>query len=135
MRNSLPNRTNQKGMTLVSWLFLMALIGFIVLIVLRMFPIYTNHYKIEGVLHSLADENSLYSMNREELLQLIDRKLNINMASGFKHEHFTITLKENGNKVMAIKYEDRRNITGNIDVVVKFEDSIIVPRNGAVIVL
>ena len=113
----------------------MGLIGCIVLIVLRMFPIYTNHFKIEGVLHSLADENNLYNMNREELLSLIDRKLNINMADGFKHEHFTITLKENGNKVMAIKYEDRRNITGNIDVVVKFDESIIVPRNGAVIVL
>ena len=135
MRPNMRGNSKQKGLTLVSWLMLMALIGFIVLIVLRMFPIYTNHFKIEGVLHSLADEADLYNKNREELLLLIDRKLNINMADGFRHEHFTITLKENGNKVMAIKYEDRRNITGNIDVIVKFEDSIIVPRSGPVIVL
>ena len=135
MRPNKHSYSKQKGLTLVSWLMLMALIGFIVLIVLRMFPIYTNHFKIEDVLHSLADETNLYNLPREELLSIIDRKLNINMASGFRHEHFTITLKENGNKVMAIKYEDRRNITGNIDVIVSFDESIIVPRNGPVIVL
>ncbi len=133
MRSCMPGKRKEQGLTLISWLFLMALIGFLVLLVLKMFPIYTNNFKIEGVLQSLAEEKDLYNMNREQMLTLIDRKLQINMVSGFKHDYFTMTLKDNGNKVLAIKYEDRRNIAANIDVVVSFEDSIIVTRSGSII--
>ena len=133
MHAHIPGKKKQQGLTLVSWVLLMALIGFLVLLVLKMFPIYSNHYKIEGVLHSLGEERELYNMNREQMLTLIDRKLHINMVSGFKHGYFSITLKDNGNKVLAIKYEDRRNIAANVDVVVSFEDEIIVTRSGSVI--
>ena len=133
MHSNMPSNRKQKGLTLVTWLLLMGLIGFLVLIVLSMIPIYTQQYKIQGVLHSLSDEKDLYNMNREQLLTVIDRKLQINMVSGFKDEYFTIDLKDNGNKIMAIKYEDRRNIMGNVDVIVKFDDSITVMRNGSVL--
>ena len=74
----------QQGMTLVSWLLLMALIGFLALIVLKMFPIYSNHYKIKGVLTSLEEERDLYSLDRQQLLSIMDRKLHINMVNSFK---------------------------------------------------
>jgi hypothetical protein len=135
MRQNILNRKNQKGMTLVSWVLLMALIGFLVLIVLRMFPIYTNYYKIQGVLHSLEEEKELYNLNRQQILRVIDRKLQINMVNDFKHDYFTINLKDNGNKEMTIEYQDRRNIMANIDVVVSFKDSIVVTRSGGVIAL
>ncbi|MEL0069032.1 MAG: DUF4845 domain-containing protein [Gammaproteobacteria bacterium] len=135
MRQNILNRKNQKGMTLVSWVLLMALIGFLVLIVLRMFPIYSNYYKIQGVFHSLEEEKELYNLNRQQILTVMDRKLHINMVNDFKHDYFTINLKDNGNKEMTIEYQDRRNIMANIDVVVSFKDSIVVTRSGGVIAL
>lgn len=135
MRQNMLNHRNQKGMTLVSLVILLAVIGFLALIVLRMFPIYSNYYKIQGVLHSLEEERELYNLNRQQILRIIDRKLQINMVSGFKHEYFTITLKDNGNKEMTIEYDDRRDMMANVDVVVSFKDTIVVTRNGGVIAL
>ena len=135
MRQNMLNHRNQKGMTLISWVLLMGLIGFLALIVLRMFPIYSNYYKIQDVLHSLEEERDLYSLNREQILRVIDRKLQINMVNGFNHESFTITLKDNGNKELTIEYEDRRDMMANVDVVVSFKDTIVVTRNGGVIAL
>lgn len=122
----------QQGMTLITWLILMAIIGFLVLIVLKMFPIYTKHYRIKSSLESLGEEQSLYEMRREEVLNLLDKRMQFNMVEGFQHDHFTITLKDNGNKEFRINYEDRRNIMANVDVVVKFDDVIVVSRSGAI---
>ena len=133
MRKNMLNQSKQKGMTLVSWVLLMGLIGFLVLIVLRLFPVYTNHFKIQGILHSLEEERDLYNLNKEQILTIIDRKLVINMVDGFKDEHFKINLKDNGNKEMIIEYEDRRDIVANIDVVVSFKETILVMRDGSII--
>ena len=135
MRQHILRSKKQQGMTLISLILLLAVIGFLALIALRMFPIYSNYYKISGVLESLADERELYNLNREQILRIIDRKLQINMVSGFKHEYFKITLKDNGNKEMTIEYEDRRDMMANVDVVVSFKDTIVVTRNGGVIAL
>lgn len=122
----------QKGMTAIGWMFVLALIGFFVLITLRLFPIYSNHYKMKGVLESLTEERDLYDMTRQEILVLINKRVTINMADGFREEHFQIVLKENRNKEFHIKYEDRRPMMGNLDVVAKFDDYIVIAPNGAV---
>lgn len=127
------NPHRQQGLTLISWLFVMALIGFFVILTLRMFPIYTNHFNIEGSLKSLAEEDNLYNMRKDQILELLERRMHINRVEVFKKEHFTIDLKNNGNKVFKIAYEDRRPIMANIDVVVSFSDEIIVTQSGTVI--
>ena len=119
-------------MTALGWLFVLALIGFFVLVTLRLFPIYSNNYKMKGILESLTEERNLYEMSREEILVLINKRITINMATGFKSEHFKIVLKENRNKEYHITYEDRRPMMGNIDVVAKFDDYIVIAPNGAV---
>ena len=133
MRSNMPNMKKQRGLTLISWLFVMAILGFFVLLTLRLVPIYTNHFSVKDVLMSLESERDLYSFNQQQVLTILKRKFNINRVIGFKDEHFSITLKDNGNKVLRIAYEDRRNIMGNVDVIVKFDDSIIVTQNGSVI--
>jgi hypothetical protein len=133
MQRQRPYLKRQQGLTLISWLFVMAIIGFFVLLTLRMFPIYTNHFSIQGSLKSLSEERDLYQKTREDVLTLLERRMQINRVVGFKREYFTIDLKNNGNKVFKIAYEDRRTIMGNVDVVVKFSDEIIVTQSGTVI--
>ena len=134
MMNQLRNNPKrQQGLTLISWIFVLALIGFLVLIALRMFPIYTNHFSIQGSLSSLAEERDLYELRKEQVLTLLERRMHVNRVQGFKPEHLTLELKDNGNKVIRIEYEDRRPMMANVDVVVKFSDEIIVTRSGAVI--
>lgn len=119
-------------MTAIGWLMIMALIGFFVLLTLRLFPIYSNNFKLKGILESLTEERNLYDMQREEILSLINKRITINMVEGFKSEHFKIVLKDNSNKEYHITYEDRRPILGNLDVVAKFDDYIVIAPNGAV---
>ncbi|MBT8449813.1 MAG: DUF4845 domain-containing protein [Gammaproteobacteria bacterium] len=121
----------QQGMTAIGWLFVLGLIGFFVLLALRLFPIYSNNFKLKGILETVSEEHNLYELDRNEILVLIDKGITINRAEGFKKEHFEIVLKENRNKEFRIKYEDRRPILGNLDVVAKFDDYVVIAPNGA----
>ena len=122
----------QQGVTAGGWLLILALVGFFVLLTLRLFPIYSNHFKIQGILESLAKEENLFTMPKKDMLRIIDKRLNINFAEGFKPEHLLIELKKTGSKEIHIRYEDRRPILGNMDVVAKFDDFLIVSPRGDV---
>ena len=121
----------QQGMTFLGIAMVLALIGFFVLLTLKLFPIYSNNFKMKGILESLAEERNLYEMTRDDVLSIINKRVTVNLADGFKNEHFKIVLKDNGNKEYHITYEDRRPMLGNLDVVAKFDDYIVIAPNGA----
>ncbi len=126
------SKKRQQGLTAGGWLLVLGLIGFFVLLALRLFPIYSNHFKIKGIVESFTEEKTLYNMPRKDLIRMINKKLNVNFAEGFKPEHLKIILKKTGKKEIHITYEDRRPILGNLDVVAKFDDFVIVKQNGDV---
>ena len=130
MITALPGKKRQQGVTFGGWLLILGLVGFFVLLALRLFPIYSNHFKIQGIVESLTKEENLFRMPRKEILKIIDRRLNINFAEGFKREHLVMLLTKSGHKEIHITYEDRRPILGNLDVVAKFDDYIIVTPGG-----
>ncbi|PCJ49535.1 MAG: hypothetical protein COA74_05090 [Gammaproteobacteria bacterium] len=130
MSTRLTPKNRQQGVTFVGWLLILGLVGFFVLLSLRLFPIYSNHYKIKSVLTSLTEERNLFRMTKKDMLRIIDRKLNINFAKGFKPEHLIFVMAKSGNREIHITYEDRRAILGNLDVVAQFSDYIVVTPNG-----
>ena len=132
MVTSLRSKKRQQGLTAGGWLLVLALVGFFTLLVLRLFPIYSNNYKFKGIVESLGEEQDIYRMPRKDMLRVIDKRININFATGFKQEHLIIKLLKSGNKEVHIAYEDRRPILGNMDVVAKFDDYIIITPAGKV---
>ena len=65
----------QNGMTAIGWLIVLALIGFFVLLTLRMLPSYLEYYKVVSTLDSLKKEGTMSSP--AEIRRLIDRRFNI----------------------------------------------------------
>jgi hypothetical protein len=114
------------------WMLVLGMVGFFVLLTLRLFPIYSNNFKIKNIVEGLSIEKNIFRMPRNDMLKLIDKRVNINYVEGFKHEHLVIQLKKTGNKEIHIRYEDRRPILGNLDVVANFDDFFIVSPNGDV---
>ncbi|MCP4411438.1 MAG: DUF4845 domain-containing protein [Gammaproteobacteria bacterium] len=128
----LQSKKRQQGLTAGGWLLVLALIGFFALLVLRLFPIYSNNFKIKGIVETLEEEQDIFRMPRKDMLRIIDKRININFAKGFKPEHLVIKQLKSGNKEIHITYEDRRPILGNMDVVAKFDNYFVVTPAGKV---
>ena len=129
MFTQIPTANKQKGMTAIGWLLVLGLIGFFVLLVLKMFPIYNNYFKLQTVLESLGNEPGIYTMSERDMHKLIDKRNNINRVDYWDPKFLAIELKE-GSKQIHFRYEDRREVFSNISVVVSFDDFITVSRSG-----
>ena len=73
------SRTNQRGMTAIGWLMVLALIGFFVLLALRMVPAYLEFYKVVSTLNSIEEESGFSSPR--EIRELLERRFDISYVN------------------------------------------------------
>lgn len=116
-------RSRQRGMTAIGWLIVLGLIGFFTLLVLRLAPLYLNNYKIVGSLQSLKEEPLISQKPILEIKQLLLRRFDINSVDYATKDDVAIEMKQ-GRLTVRVKYEVRTPILGNVDAVVRFDDSI-----------
>jgi hypothetical protein len=109
-------------MTFISLLLLLAILGFFVLLLLKLGPLYLENYKVKGVLTGLESDTMLNAGSAGEVRSLVDRRLYINEVRRLTPKD--IKVKREGNVVhVEISYEVREKIVGNVDAVVSFHDT------------
>lgn len=125
MQSRLPSK--QRGVTALGWMVILALIGFFVLLGLKIIPIYMDHYRIKAVMESLTNEPLLIERGPPQIRQLIERRLKINYVWGFDKNNVKIVKNNSGYNVRT-KFESRENLFGNLDVVVRFDHAVTLTR-------
>jgi hypothetical protein len=116
----------QNGMTAIGWLIVLALIGFFVLLTLRMLPSYLEFYKVVSTLESLENETGLTTP--AEIHRLIERRFDISYVETIQPKDVAIKPIGPNFKVTA-DYESRKHIFANVDVVMSFYKEVLVrPR-------
>jgi hypothetical protein len=113
----------QNGMTAIGWLIVLGLIGFFVLLTLRMLPSYLEYYKIVSSLDSLQNETGLDSP--AAIRRLLDRRFNISYVDVIQPTD--VIIKPVGPNFQVIAdYESRKHIFANVDVVMSFYKEVLV---------
>ena len=118
----------QSGMTLISFLMMFVLIGFFALLVIKLAPIYLEHFKVSSSLQTLKNEPDIGHKSKEEIIRLLEKRWEINMVNVVTGKDVEFTRTSSSMKVQ-IAYEVSTHILGNIDALVYFDDSIEVPSN------
>jgi hypothetical protein len=113
----------QNGMTAIGWLIVLGLIGFFVLLTLRMVPSYLEYYKIVSSLDSLTNETGLDSPGA--IRKLLDRRFNISYVDVIQPRDVIIKAVGPNFQVIA-DYESRKHIFANVDVVMSFYKEVLV---------
>ncbi|MGB5305400.1 MAG: DUF4845 domain-containing protein [Gammaproteobacteria bacterium] len=114
----------QQGMTAIGWLIVLALIGFFVLLTLRMLPSYLEYFKVSSSLDSLEKETL---STPEEIRKLLGRRFEISYVETIKPKDVVIRSGGAAWNVTA-KYDSRVHLFANIDVVMAFEKQVRVNR-------
>ncbi len=117
--------TQQKGMTGIGWLIVLALIGFFVLLALKMVPAYLEFYKVVAALDGIAKESSYESPR--EIRDLLERRFDINYVNSISHKD--VIIKSAGaNYSVRAKYDAREHLFGNVSVVMSFDKQVMAPK-------
>jgi hypothetical protein len=109
----------QQGLTAISTLALILVIGFLVLIVLKLAPVYLEYFNVAASVNSLKNEPDLGQKSKEDVYELLRRRFEINDVTRVKKDNVKIT-RSGSATTIAINYEARVPLLGNVDFLVSF---------------
>jgi len=101
---------------------------FIVLIGIKMVPVYLENLSVSEVLEAVAQDTRSRSMSRAQIRDNIMRRLSINGVRDLPKEEIEFERSRQGLEVN-IDYEVRKPIAGNVSVIMAFKESVVIPRN------
>ncbi|MDO3386483.1 DUF4845 domain-containing protein [Gilvimarinus sp. SDUM040013] len=111
----------QRGLSAISWLVLLTVVGFFGLCVAKMAPVYAENYYITTGLKSVAQQNAgnLKNMRKSEISRSLNSYYSINnvRSPGAKELEFQSTSR---GMLVINRYEVRVPLLANIDVVMSF---------------
>ncbi len=129
MNRKLQSNKSQQGMTLMSFLVVLAVVGFAAYIAMKLFPMYQEYYSVRSAAKGLAGEPGVANMDPSKIEDLFFRRLYINYSENVKPENVKIDRIEGGWN-MKVNYEVRRPLVSNLDVVGVFDVSQDLTRQG-----
>jgi hypothetical protein len=113
-------RKHQAGMTMISWIMLAALIGFVGLFGFKLFPLYMNYFTINSVLTNVAKgvtEGEAPVQIRKDIGNFFD----VNDVNNVKPEDIQIKNNPDTKTItLILDYDERTNFVYNVDLVVHF---------------
>lgn len=113
----------QKGITLISLIFILGLIAFFTLLVLKISPIYMNHSKVVHALEVLKNRTDIEKKSKYEVWISLQKQFNMNYVYNVKKKDVKITSRGGYLKVQIV-YHVKKQIYGNLSVWVDFDNSI-----------
>ena len=119
----------QGGMTLTSFLMVLAVVGFALYVGMKLFPMYQEYYSVQSAMKGLANEPGVADMDPAKVQDLFFRRLYINYSENVKPQNVKFERMEGGWK-MRVNYEVRRPLVGNLDVVGRFDSTQELTRRG-----
>lgn len=112
----------QQGLTLISLVFVLGLIGFFTLLTLKIVPIYLDHGKVKSALEALKQMPDLQTKSEFEIRDSLTKRFNINYVYDVKQDDITVVRHGDYVKV-DIEYETVVKLVGNLSALAEFHDS------------
>ncbi len=113
-------KRKQRGMSITTWIFIIAIVLFFTLLGIKMIPSYLEFYSIQSVLESIKEDRSMQKATPKEIRKIFNRRIDINGVYDFDQKSLKITKAKKGKMTMEIDYEIRKEMAGNVDVVMSF---------------
>jgi hypothetical protein len=121
------NAKQQRGVTFLGWLLILALIGIFATATLRLLPIYMEYYRINSVLTGLKVERANQGTSKKEIRDYLTKRFDVESINRMKPTDIKVTAKDENWRVRA-NYEARAPFIGNVDFIVSFDKSVEVAR-------
>jgi predicted membrane protein len=119
------NAKRQRGMSMISWLVVLAVAVFFILIGIKMVPTYLENYSIRQVLTNMENDRSVRAMSPAEMRNSFIKRIKINSVYDFDRDSIKIKKEKNGT-LFAVDYEIRKPVAGNVAIVMSFSESALI---------
>lgn len=122
-------RQRQQGYTLITLSILFMVIGFFILLILKIGPIYMNHSKVVNSFEAVKKTKNIENQSTARIHTILDGRFNVNFVEHVSYKDVLIINRQNYLK-MSVEYEVVEHIVGNLSVLVEFYEEIEVGPQG-----
>jgi hypothetical protein len=119
--------SQQRGLGLWGWIFVLGTLGFITMITLQLIPMYLNEMAIAKVVKSTAGDPGNSGLAPAELRKAMQTRWDIEAISTLEPRDVKI-VKHSSGRALSYDYEARAPLFYNIFIVVHFQNSF--PMKG-----
>ncbi len=119
-------RKRQRGLSFLSVLALVGLLGFSAVIGLKLIPIYMDSWKIDGIMNSVINQPGINEQSRKEIYDAMIKRLDIDAVDAVNYRNsdaMTITKRKN-NVTISIFYRVETPLIGNLSLIAEFDKMV-----------
>ena len=114
------NFKNQRGASFVFWVLIAALFGFLLMMGVKLFPVYYRGLSVKTFVEEIAVELNGKNPSKKQVWQKIEKRLNVNGIRNIKRQDMVFE-RDKKKTHIGLDYEERIPLAGNIDAVVMFD--------------
>lgn len=130
-QSSVPKRSfphKQKGVGFAGWLILILVLGTILSIGTKLFPVYMDNRMIEDLVEKLAEEKDVSLKPKAEIYKILTNRLKLNNVRDFDIEEKLEVVRSKGGTTLVLDYEERVSVGGNLDLIASFKKEVELPN-------
>ena len=118
----------QRGLTAISWIIVIALVGVQGLMALRIAPLYMNFNSAKTVMESLKTDPEVRGKSTKQIKTFLRKRLDVNGLYELRDskDAFKFSKSKKG-LMLTLNYEERGPIFGNLEFVATFNHEIELP--------
>lgn len=124
----MKNGSTQRGLTLIGFVMVLAVVGFFAFLGLKLFPVYTEYYAVVQDMKGIQLEPGVANMAPNIVKDKLFRRFYVSYVTSVKQNHVTVT-RSNGYN-LKVAYEVRKPLLLNLDFVAKFEKTVDLTRQA-----
>jgi len=112
---------SQKGLSILSWLVVLALVAFLASAVFKVLPHYLDYMSMEKIITSVETDQTMEIRTVGDFYGHVGRGMEVNSIRDLNLKDVLKVKLENNEFVAHLKYERREPLIENIDLVVRFD--------------
>ncbi len=120
-------RKRQRGLSFVSLIAIVGILGFSIVIGLKLFPIYMDSWKIDGIMDAVISEPGINQQSRKEIIESMLKRLDIDAVDAVNYRNYreSLTVAKRKNKTtINVHYWVETPLIGNLTLVAEFDKSV-----------
>lgn len=119
-------RATQRGITLIGFVIVLAIAGFFFYIGAQLFPVYSEYYAVKAAMKLVQNTPGSSRLSPEQIWIILDKNFNISYVDSVKRN--SVEVERKNGYFLRIKYEVRKPLMYNLDIVAKFDHSVELTR-------
>ncbi|MDH4871799.1 DUF4845 domain-containing protein [Pseudomonas sp. BN515] len=111
----------QKGMSVLGWLLVLAVVAFLASTAFKVIPHYLDFFSMEKIISSVETEKALEIRTIPDFYSHVSKGMQVNGIRNLDLDKALKVTLENNEFQAHLKYEKREPLVENLDLVVRFD--------------